>query len=126
MPVNEQLANRVREIIAASGQPLEEKKMFSGLAFLVNGKICVGVSKERMLVRLAPELFEPALEMEGVNPMVRNGKAMTGYVYVDVAMLSTQKQLKYWMKLALDFNPLAKAAAKKKGAAKKTQSAKKK
>ena len=54
MSYNENLADRVREIIAESHQQVEEKKMFSGICFMVNGKMCVGVQKERLMVRLNP------------------------------------------------------------------------
>ncbi|KAA2242936.1 TfoX/Sxy family protein [Chitinophaga agrisoli] len=113
MPVNEQLANRVRELIAAAGQPVEEKKMFSGLTFMVHDKICVGVKKDSIMVRLDPAVFEDALEKEGCMPMVHNGKVMTGYVFIDESVLTTKKQLQYWVQLALDFNPSARSSKKK-------------
>ncbi len=57
MELNEKLINRVREIIAAKTNNIEEKKMFSGMTFMVNGKMCVSVvSKQRIMVRLSPDL----------------------------------------------------------------------
>ena len=50
MAFNEKLADRVREIISATHTITEEKKMFSGLCFMVNEKMCVGVEKERLMV----------------------------------------------------------------------------
>lgn len=111
MAYNETLANRVREIIADSGEErVEEKKMFGGLCFLVDDKICVGVKKDRMLVRIAPELYSDALEKEGVIPMAGDGRGMIGYVFVMDEFLEHQKDLLYWVKLALEFNPLAKSS----------------
>ncbi|MEO6522998.1 MAG: TfoX/Sxy family protein [Mucilaginibacter sp.] len=111
MPINESLANRVREIIADSGEErVEEKKMFGGLCFLVDDKICVGVKKDRMLVRISPKLYENALEQDGVIPMARDGRGMIGYIYVLDEFLETQKELNYWVKLALEFNPIAKSS----------------
>lgn len=111
MPINENLANRVREIIADTGEErVDERKMFGGLCFMVDEKICVGVKADRMLVRLAPELFEEALEKDGVIPMSSSG--MNGFVYVMEDVLHHPDDLKYWVKLALDFNPFAKASKK--------------
>jgi TfoX/Sxy family transcriptional regulator of competence genes len=113
MPFNEILANRVREIIAATTNKVVEKKMFGGLVFMVDDKICVGVRKDTMLVRLDPEIFEQALEQEGCQPMVHGNKVMKGYLFVDESVLHTKKQLLYWVNLALDFNRFAKPAKKK-------------
>ena len=54
MAYNEKLADRTREIIALTHKNVEEKKMFGGLCFMVNDKMCVGVEKERLMVRLDP------------------------------------------------------------------------
>ena len=52
MAFNEKLADRIRELIAAEHDNVEEKKMFGGLCFMVNDKMCVGVEKERLMVYL--------------------------------------------------------------------------
>jgi TfoX/Sxy family transcriptional regulator of competence genes len=114
MAYNEMLADRVREIIALTHQDVEEKKMFSGICFMVNDKMCAGVQKERLMVRLNPDIFEKVLEKEGCTPMDISGKVMKGFVFVDEAALATRKKLEYWLKLALDYNPIAKASKKKK------------
>jgi TfoX/Sxy family transcriptional regulator of competence genes len=114
MAYNEKLADRVREIIAATHDRVEEKKMFGGLCFMVNDKMCLGVEQERMMVRLDPEVYEAALEKDGCTPMDFTGKVMKGYVFVDAAVLNTNKRLDYWVQLALDFNKRAKVSKKKK------------
>lgn len=114
MSYNEKLADRVREIIALTHDKVEEKKMFGGLCFMVNDKMCLGVEKERMMVRLNPAVYEEVLEKEGCTPMDFTGKVMKGYVFVDAAVLNTNKKLDYWVQLALDFNKKAKASKKKK------------
>ena len=113
MAYNEQLADRVREIIAASHHDIEEKKMFGGLCFMVNEKMCVGVEQHRLMVRLDPAKYEDCLEKEGVLPMTFTGKPMKGYVFVDLDALKSKKQLEYWMNLALEYNKVAKASKKK-------------
>ena len=114
MAYNEKLADRTREIIAVTHKKVEEKKMFGGLCFMVNGKMCVGVEQQRLMVRLDPEKYDEAMEREGCKPMDFTGKIMKGYVFVDIEALNTKKSLEYWVKLALEFNAKAKASKKKK------------
>ena len=114
MAYNEKLADQAREIIALTHKNVEEKKMFGGLCFMVNDKMCLGVEKERLMVRLDPAKFDEVMEKEGCRPMDFTGKIMKGYVFVDIAALNTKKKLEYWIKLALDYNSVAKASKKKK------------
>jgi TfoX/Sxy family transcriptional regulator of competence genes len=114
MPYNEKLADNVREIIATTHQNVEEKKMFGGLCFMVNDKMCVGVESSRLMVRFDPAMTDVLMEKEGCTPMNFTGKIMKGYAFVDIEVLNTKKKLSYWLKLALDFNAIAKASKKKK------------
>lgn len=114
MSYNESLANRTREIISLTHKNVEEKKMFGGLCFMVNDKMCVGVEQERLMVRLDPEKYEEVIQKEGCTPMDFTGKVMKGFVFVNVNALKTNKQLEYWIKLALEFNAVVKASKKKK------------
>jgi TfoX/Sxy family transcriptional regulator of competence genes len=114
MAYNEKLADRVREFIALTHKITEEKKMFGGLCFMVNDKMCVGVEKERLMVRHNPDLMEEVMEKEGCEPMDFTGRIMKGYVFVDIEALNTKKKLKYWINLALQYNAIAKASKKKK------------
>jgi len=111
---NEKLADRVRELIAPTHKNIEEKKMFGGLCFMVNDKMCIGVEQERIMVRLDPAVYGEAMEKEGANPMDFTGKVMKGYVFVDAEAVNTKKKLQYWVKLALEYNKIAKASKKKK------------
>src|SRR5262245_61623292 len=104
MSYDEKLAARTREVIAATKNKSEEKKMFGGLCFMVNGKMCVGVEQERMMVRLDPEKYDEAIRKKGCTPMDFTGKVMKGFVFVDAAALSTKKDLEYWLNLALTYN----------------------
>jgi TfoX/Sxy family transcriptional regulator of competence genes len=112
MAYNEKLADRVREVISLTHKKVEEKKMFGGLCFMVNDKMCVGVEKERLMVRLDPAKYDEAMEKEGCRPMDFTGKVMKGFVFVDADVLNTKKKLEYWVKLALDYNKIAKASKK--------------
>ena len=114
MSFNEKLADRVREMIAEDHKNIEEKKMFGGLCFMVNDKMCLGVEQERLMVRLDPLKYDEVMEKEGCKPMDFTGKVMKGFVFVDVDALNTKKKLEYWVKLALEYNKIAKASKKKK------------
>ena len=113
MPYNEKLADRVREIISTTEKKVTEKKMFGGLCFMVNDKMCVGVEQDRMMVRLDPAVYDEAMEKDGCQPMDFTGKVMKGYVFVDKNTLNTNKRLKYWMDLALAYNDIAQVSKPK-------------
>lgn len=113
MAYNEKLADMTRELIALTHKKVQEKAMFGGLCFMVNDKMCVGVEKERLMVRLDPAKYEEVIEKEGCMPMNFTGKVMKGFVFVDAAALTTKRKLDYWIKLALEYNKIAKASKKK-------------
>lgn len=114
MAFNEKLADRVREKLLITEKDIQEKKMFGGLCFMVNGKMCVCIKSDRLLIRLAPERNEEFLEMEGVREMDFIKKPMKGYVYVSEEVLNTNKKLGYWIDQALDYNKIANPSKKKK------------
>ena len=112
MAFNEQLAQKVRSALTSEAV-VEEKKMMGGLTFMVNGKMCVGVAKDDLMVRLAPEVYESALERRGCREMDFTGKPMRGFVFVGPEGLNPKGELEYWLKLALEFNKEAKASTKR-------------
>jgi hypothetical protein len=115
MPYNETLADRIREIISLTHEHVEEKKMFGGLCFMVDDKMSMGVIKDSLMVRLAPEKAGEVLETEDCRPMDFTGKPMKGFIYVDLANLDTQKKVEFWVGLALEYNKVAPVPKKKKG-----------
>lgn len=114
MAFNEKLADRTREIIALTHSNVSEKKMFGGLCFMVNDKMCVGVEKERLMVRIDPLKYDEAIEKEGCRPMDFTGKVMKGFVFVDINAVTTKNKLAYWIGLALAYNKIAKPSRKSK------------
>ena len=78
MAYNENLANRTREIISLTHKNVEEKKMFGGLCFMVNNKMCVGIESERLMVRLSPAVYDEVLEKDGCTAMDFTGRMMKG------------------------------------------------
>lgn len=114
MAYNEKLADRVRELISLTQKNIEEKKMFGGLCFMVNDKMCVGVETSRLMVRFDPSKTDEVMEKEGYTPMDFTSKVMKGFAFVDIDVLNTKKKLEYWINLALEFNKTAKPSKKKK------------
>jgi TfoX/Sxy family transcriptional regulator of competence genes len=112
MAYNEKLADRVREELS-SLRKVEEKKMMGGLAFMVNSKMCVGIMHDDLMVRIAPEEYEAALDRPGCHVMDFTGKVLKGFVLVGPEGTKGKKQLTQWVSQALAFNKRAKAWKKK-------------
>src|SRR5262249_40415616 len=112
MPPDETLVDRVRTALG-TGRRIAEKRMFGGLAFMVEGKMCVTVGKGRIMCRIAPAIHDAALERKGCTTVIMKGREYRGYVHIDAEALSTKADLDRWVKLALDFNSRAKASTKK-------------
>lgn len=113
MAYNEKLANRIRERLAElSGT--EEKKMMGGLTFMYNGKMCVGIIKDKMMCRIDPDLHDTAVKRIGCRTMDFTKRPMRGYVLVDETGMKTKKDFEYWINLCLDFNSKARTSKKKK------------
>ncbi len=113
MAYDEQLSDRVREILADQPE-VEEKEMMGGVTYMVNHKMCVGIVKDELMARIDPEIYEEALERKGCRPMDFTGKPMKGWVFIRPEGIDTVKDLEYWIGLALDFNRQAKPSKKKK------------
>jgi TfoX/Sxy family transcriptional regulator of competence genes len=111
MAYNEQLADRVREALEDVPN-VEEKKMFRGVTFMVNDKMCVSVSNDELMCRIDPDLTDEVAEMNGVRPMVMRGKTLKGYVYVAEEAIRTKKDFDYWIDLCLAYNPKANKSKK--------------
>ena len=108
MAYDEKLADRIREAIVDAPKVVE-KKMFGGVCFMVNKKMCIGVMKDEMMCRINPDKREEALEKAGCRIMTFTGKPMKGFVLVSEASMKSTKDFKYWINLCLDFNSLANA-----------------
>jgi TfoX/Sxy family transcriptional regulator of competence genes len=79
MAFNEKLVNRICESLIDLPR-IEEKHMFGGVCFMVNGKMCMGVVKDEMMCRIDPAMDEIVLEKRGCRPMDFTGRPMKGYV----------------------------------------------
>lgn len=113
MAYNEKLSDRIREALSDIPK-VEEKYMFGGVCYMVNGKMCIGVVKDEMMCRLDPGVYEEALGRTGCREMIFTGRPMNGYVFVSEEGMKNKKDFDYWISHSLDFNARAKAAKKKK------------
>jgi TfoX/Sxy family transcriptional regulator of competence genes len=113
MAYDEKLANRIREQLVDHPN-IEEKEMMGGLTFMVNDKMCIGVIKDEIMCRIAPEMQDTVLEKRGCRIMDFTGRPMKGYVMVDETGMKSQKEFDYWINLCLEFNNIAKSSKKKK------------
>lgn len=91
---------------------IEEKKMFGGLAFMINGKMCVNVSGEQLMCRFDPGLTAQLSRKSGFLPMVMKGRKYKGYCYVDPIGYKRKKDFEFWINLCLDFNESARSSTK--------------
>jgi TfoX/Sxy family transcriptional regulator of competence genes len=113
MAYNEILAEKIRTHLLDRPN-IEEKEMFGGIAFMKNGKMCVGVIKDDLMVRLDPEIYLEVLEKNGCREMDFTGRSMKGWVLVEESGYARANDFEFWIQLALDFNSKAKKSVKKK------------
>ena len=92
MAFSESLATRIREALA-SKKGVEEKKMFGGVGFLLNGNMLVGVWKEFLIARLGPDQGDDALLEPHVKKMDITGKPMKGWIMVEPEGVEDEDQL---------------------------------
>ena len=97
MAYDEDLANRIRELV--SEEPgVVEQKMFGGLAFLIGGHMSVSASgRGGLLLRVSPEETESLLTKPHAEPFEMRGKTMDGWLRVDAEGLKTKRQLERWV-----------------------------
>jgi len=102
MSYDERLAERIRRSVLPFAD-VTEKKMFGGLAFLLDGKMFCGIVKTEMAVRVGPERYEESLKKTHVRPMDFTGRPMKGYVFVEPAGCRTENQVGKWVGLGAEF-----------------------
>lgn len=109
MAYDEALAQRIRGLL--NGPTVEERKMFGGLAFLVDGRMCCGVQDSDLMVRVPKEQHAQALRRPHVRPMDFTGKSLTGFVYVSAAGIRSTAALRRWVAIGQQVAAQAAAAA---------------
>ena len=114
MAYSEFLADNISRVLLSKNVTFVEKKMMGGLAFMVDDKMCVGVTRDDMMVRVDPEIYESVVGTKESREMDFTGRAMRGFLFVGPAGTEDDMTLTYWIDLALEYNPRAKSSKKKK------------
>jgi hypothetical protein len=103
MAYDEDLAHRIRELLGAE-RGVEEKRMFGGLAFLINGNMSVAVSgRGGLMARVPPHDTEKLLTRNHVEPMVMAGRETRGWLRVAEDGIKTKRQLQGWVGRSVDY-----------------------
>jgi TfoX/Sxy family transcriptional regulator of competence genes len=98
---DEDLADRVRTVLPA-GEPVTERQMFGGLAFMLGGRMFCGIVKDALMARLGPEVADRAVDQPHVRPMDFTGRPMKGMVFIDPAGLQGNA-LRQWVDAAAGY-----------------------
>ena len=102
MAFSEALAGRIRQRLARR-KNVEEKRMFGGVGFLLNGNLLVGVWKDSLIARLGPEQSDEALKEPHVKEFDITGRAMKGWVLVEPEGIENDDQLAGWIERVARF-----------------------
>jgi TfoX/Sxy family transcriptional regulator of competence genes len=102
MAYDEALAKRIRAVV--SDRPaVSEKKMFGGLAFMLNDYMFCGVQQDMLMARIGPDQYANSLKMPFVREMDFTGRPLKGYVYVLPEGIETERDLREWVDLCAEF-----------------------
>ena len=115
MAYDEGLAERLRNILDDQ-QNLTEKKMFGGLCLLLDGKMCCGIVKDELMVRVGAEQHADSLKQPHARPMDFTGRPMKGFVFVGAEGLESERDLERWIGLGVAFARATASSATKTGA----------
>ena len=103
MAYDEDLADRIRELLG-SQKGVEEKRMFGGLAFLINGNMSVAASgRGGLMVRVPPDETEKLVARDHVEPMVMAGRETRGWIRVSIDGVKTKRQLASWVNRGVEY-----------------------
>jgi TfoX N-terminal domain len=102
VPYNEQLADRIRAVIG-DGPGLTEQKMFGGIAFMLNGNMFCGITRDDLMARVGPVHFEEALSRPGARAGDMSGRPTKGMVFVAPEGYSDDEQLRGWVEQTLGY-----------------------
>ena len=102
MSYSEEIVKRIRAALKPWQQDIEEKRMFGGTCFLYKGKMCVGESKERLMVRVVSEKMNQALKPPEAKQMIHGGKLMKEFFFVSHIASQPEEALQYWIELGIE------------------------
>ncbi len=102
MSYNENIANRLREALLPNQNDVEEKNMFGGLTFMYKGKMCCGIVKDELMVRVIESKLSDVLEQNYVRPMDFTKRPMKGFIFVEEGGFKTNQDLQKWVELGIE------------------------
>ena len=102
MAYDEALADRIRSVLAGRDD-VTEQKIFGGIAFMIAGRMAVGVMRDDLMVRLGADREEGAVAQAHVRPMDFTGRPMRGFVYVAPAGIADDGELARWVRAGVAF-----------------------
>ena len=112
MAYSEYLAERTRNSLKQHKTGFEEKRLFGGVGFLVDEKLCVAIYGEELLVRIPPEKQDEYLQKEDCRLLDNSGKSMKGFLLISPEGVDMDEDLDKWIQRCLEFNPRAKSSKK--------------
>lgn len=99
---SEEIVKRLEKALIPWKDHLECKRMFGGSCFLYKGKMCVGETKKRLVVRVIPEKMSEVLKMPFVSPMDFTGTPMKEFVFVEEGGYHNEETLQFWVELGIE------------------------
>lgn len=114
MAYDEYLQERIESILKARNVGYEARKMMGGLCFMVNDKMCLGIVKNDLMVRVGEQMYEHLKAKKGAREMDFTKRPMKGYLFVSSDGIDFQEDLEFWIDRCLEFNPFAKSSKKSK------------
>jgi len=94
---------RVRRLLSQQKGVVEKSMVGGSRGLMVQGKLCISVGRDRILVRVDPEARLTLLKKPGARPMKMGGKTLKGFIFVDPPGYRTDALLKGWIQQSLDF-----------------------
>jgi TfoX/Sxy family transcriptional regulator of competence genes len=102
MAYDEELADRIRDVLAGRDD-VREQKMFGGIGFMVGGHMAVGVIKDELMARVGADGEDEALAQPHARLMDFTGRPMTGFIQVAAEGVATEAQVRPWVERALAY-----------------------
>ena len=115
MASRDALVARVRAALRRTFR-VREQRMFGGITFMVNGKMCISVGARGLMCRIDPASHEAAIARRGVRTVRMRGRAYRGFVRVRADVVTSKHALDYWVRACLAFNRHAKSSKRRRAA----------
>ena len=107
-------AERIADWLTAKNVVFEQKRMFGGVCFMVDNKMCIGTYQGGVMARVGPTEADALINRPGTSPMTNGSRPMKGYLFIEPQDYDSDRDLSFWVDKCLAFNPTATASKKKK------------